>query len=156
MYQSGENNGRWGVATMLYGGYDHIIDKKGRIAIPSKLRDLMGNELVIAQSFTGDCCLCVYTKEEWQKVADVLCSSPATSTSDIRRFLCDLTFNAEFDSQGRILIPQQLREFANLETEAHIIGVITNLEIWNKDAWYAEKANTTLDSIASIAKSLGL
>lgn len=141
---------------MLYGGYDHIIDKKGRIAIPSKLRDLMGNELVIAQSFTGKNCICVYTNEEWQKVEDILCSAPTTTTSDIKRFLCDATFNAEFDSQGRILIPQPLREFANLETEAHIIGVITNLEIWNKDAWQAEKANTTLESIASLAKTLGL
>ncbi len=143
-------------ATMLYGGYDHTIDKKGRIAIPSKLRDIMGSELIIAQSFTGKKCLCVYSNDEWQKVVDVICSAPSTTTSDIRRFLCDLTFNVEFDSQGRILIPQSLREFANLENDAHIIGVITNLEIWNKDAWYAEKSNTTLESIASIAKTLGL
>lgn len=147
---------RKGCSKVLFGGYDHSIDKKGRIAIPSKLRDILGTELVIAQSFTGKECICLYSKEEWQKVVDILISAPTTTTSEIKRFLGDATFNVEYDSQGRILIPPPLREFANLENEAHIIGVITNLEIWNKDAWEAEKKNTTLQSIASLAQSLGL
>lgn len=139
---------------MLYGGYDHTIDKKGRIAIPSKLRDAFGETFMIAKGIFGKNCLCVYPNEQWEALVEKIGNLPSAKSSTVKRYLYDGAFSVEFDSQGRILIPQALREFAGLETEAHIIGVDTNLEIWDKSTW--EKANSeyTPEAIASIVEEL--
>lgn len=139
---------------MLYGGYDHNIDKKGRIAIPSKLRDEFGESFMICRGIYGKRCVCVYPTEQWEKLVQKIGELPAAKSSVVKRFLYDGAFNVEFDTQGRILIPSALREYANLETEAHIIGVDTNLEIWNTELWAAENAEYTPESIASIVEEL--
>ena len=79
---------------------------------------------------------------------------PAAKSSVVKRFLYDGAFNVEFDTQGRILIPASLREYAQLDVSAHIIGVDTNLEIWNKELWAAENSEYTPESIASIVEEL--
>ncbi|MBR5923099.1 MAG: division/cell wall cluster transcriptional repressor MraZ [Clostridia bacterium] len=139
---------------MLYGGYDHSIDKKGRLAIPSKLRDELGDSFMICRGIYGKRCICVYPISEWEKLVEKISQLPAARSSVVKRFLYDGAFNVEFDSQGRILIPASLREFASLETEAHIIGVDSNLEIWNKDVWGKENLEYTPESIASIVEEL--
>jgi MraZ protein len=75
---------------------------------------------------------------------------PSTKASTVKRFLYEGAFNVEYDTQGRILIPHQLREYAKLESSAHIIGMSTNLEIWNADIWDEESKNYTPESVASI------
>ncbi len=139
---------------MLYGGYEHNIDKKGRIAIPSKLRDELGNEFMICRGIYGQRCLCVYSNDEWQKLVDKIGSLPAAKSSVVRRFLYDGSYSVELDSQGRILIPAKLRAYAELEGEAHIIGMDTNLEIWNVNRWESESEQYTPESIASIVEEL--
>ena len=139
---------------MLYGGYDHSIDKKGRLAIPSKLRDGLGETFMICRGIYGKRCLCVYPTAEWEKLVEKIGQLPAARSSVVKRFLYDGAFSVEFDSQGRILIPAALREFASLETEAHIIGVDSNLEIWNKDEWNKENREYTPETIASIVEDL--
>lgn len=139
---------------MLYGGYDHTIDKKGRIAIPAKLRDEFGSSFMISKGIFGKNCICVYPTEQWDALVEKIGKLPAAKSSVVKRYLYDGAFNVEFDSQGRILIPQALRDFANLETEAHIIGVDTNLEIWNKDLWQKENSEYTSESIAAIVEEL--
>ncbi len=143
-----------GVAGMLYGGYDHSVDKKGRLAIPSKLRDELGENFMICRGIYGKRCICVYPIGEWEKLVEKISQLPSARSSVVKRFLYDGAFNVEFDSQGRILIPASLREFASLETEAHIIGVDSNLEIWNKDVWAKENLEYTPESIASIVEEL--
>ena len=139
---------------MLYGGYDHTIDKKGRIAIPAKLRDAFGETFMIAKGIFGKNCLCVYSNEQWKVLVEKIGNLPSAKSSKVKRFLYEGAFEVEFDSQGRILIPLALREYASLENEAHIIGVDTNLEIWNKELWQKENSEYTPEAIASIVNEL--
>ncbi len=139
---------------MLYGGYDHTIDKKGRIAIPAKLRDEFGASFMICRGIYGKNCICVYPTEQWDKLVEKIGNLPSAKSSVVKRYLYEGAFEVEFDSQGRILIPASLREFASLETDAHIIGVDTNLEIWNKELWQKENSEYTPESIAAIVNEL--
>ena len=139
---------------MLYGGYDHTIDKKGRIAIPAKLRDEFGTSFMICRGIYGKNCVCVYPTAQWDKLVEKIGNLPAAKSSVVKRYLYEGAFEVEFDSQGRILIPASLREFASLDTEAHIIGVDTNLEIWNNELWQKENSEYTPESIAAIVNEL--
>lgn len=139
---------------MLYGGYQHTVDKKGRVAIPSKLRDELGNSFMICQGIYGKRCLCVYSMDKWNELVEKIGSLPSAKASVVKRFLYEGAFNVEFDSQGRILIPASLREYAGLENDAHIIGMDTNLEIWNTELWKEEHAQYSPESIAAIVEEL--
>ncbi len=108
---------------VLFGGYQHNIDKKGRVFIPAKLREELGSGFMICRGIYGKRCLCVYSAEEWDKLVEKIGTLPSTKSSAVKRFLYDGAFSVDFDSQGRILIPPVLREYANLEGEAHIIGM---------------------------------
>ena len=133
---------------MLFGGFDHKIDKKGRVFIPSAFREELGENFIICKGIFGKGCLCVYSMEQWKAFVEKLGSMPATKASGVKRFLYDGAFNVEFDTQGRILVPTPLREYAGFDSEVHIIGMDTNLEIWDSKAWEEEKANTTFESVA--------
>lgn len=139
---------------MLFGGYQHNIDKKGRVFIPAKFREELGEEFYICRSIFGKRCLCVYSQSEWDKLVEQISTLPNTKSNDLKRFLYDGTFNVGFDSQGRILIPAALREYSMLEDEAHIIGMASNLEIWNTELWAAENSKYTPEAIASIVEEL--
>ena len=142
------------VKIVLFGGYQHNIDKKGRVFIPAKLRDELGEEFIVCRGIAGKRCLCVYSTEEWNNLVEQISTLPNTKSSAVKRFLYDGAFNVEFDAQGRILIPATLREYACLEDAAHIIGMNTNLEIWNKELWQKENSDYTPESIAAIVNEL--
>ena len=139
---------------MLFGGYQHNIDKKGRVFIPAKFREALGEEFYICRSIFGKRCLCVYSQPEWDKLVEQISTLPNTKSNDLKRFLYDGTFTVGFDSQGRILIPAGLREYSLLEGEAHIIGMASNLEIWNTELWAKENEKYTPENIASIVEEL--
>ncbi len=139
---------------MLFGGYQHNIDKKGRVFIPAKLRDELGEEFIVCRGISGKRCLCVYSLSEWDKLVEKISTLPNTKSSAVKRFLYDGAFSVEFDAQGRILIPAVLREYANLQESAHISGMDTNLEIWNTDLWEEEIKQYTPESIASVMEEL--
>ena len=139
---------------MLYGGYDQTIDKKGRVFVPAKFRDDLGENFIVCRGITGKRCLCIYPFSEWEKLVAKVSELPTAQASGIKRFIFDGAFNVDFDSQGRILIPPVLREYAQLEGEAHIIGMDTNLEIWNTELWNAENSKYTPEAIASIVEEL--
>ncbi len=141
---------------MLYGGYQHNIDKKGRVFIPAKFRDELGESFMICRGIYGKRCLCVYSQPQWEALVAKIGMLPSAKSSMVKRFLYDGAFNVEFDSQGRILIPATLREYAQLEGEAHIIGMDTNLELWNTELWQAENEQYTPESIADIVLGLEL
>ena len=141
---------------MLFGGYQHNIDKKGRVFIPAKLREELGSGFMICRGIYGKRCLCVYSMPQWERLVDKIDGLPAAKSSVVRRFLYDGAFNVEFDAQGRILIPAVLREYAELGAQAHIIGMHTNIEIWNTDRWAAENEQYTPESVAAIVEELEL
>ncbi len=141
---------------MFMGEYNHTIDAKGRLIVPSRLREALGEEFVITKGLDG--CLFAYPKEEWAVLEEKLGSLPLTN-SDARRFSRFFLAGAavaEVDKQGRILIPPVLRAFAALEKEAVFVGVAKRVEIWSRERW--EKANSfdNMEEIAEHMEDLGL
>ena len=143
---------------MLIGEFEHTIDTKGRLIMPSKLKDDIGEKFVITQGLDG--CLFVYSLNEWKNFEEKLRSFPLTNKDAraLKRFFLARATDCEIDKQGRFLISANLREFASLEKEVVIIGVLDKIEIWSKDRWqkYSELENMEADEIASRMENLGI
>ena len=142
------------VKILFLGNFQHNIDKKGRVFIPSKFREELGEEFIVCQDVSGKRCLCVYSMPEWEKFVAQIDGLPNTKSSVVKRFLFANAFNVEFDTQGRILLPATLREYARLEEKADILGVNNKLELWNTDLWQQENESITPESIADIMAEL--
>ena len=139
---------------MLFGGFDHKIDKKGRVFIPSAFRDDLGESFIICRGIFRKRCLCVYSQTEWQKLVEKIEQLPSMKASDVKRFLYDGAFNVEFDTQGRILVPPTLREQAGFDSEVHIIGMASNVEIWDSSLWKSENEVNTLETVSAAVEEL--
>lgn len=143
---------------MLIGEYKHNLDSKKRIAIPAKFRKEIGERAVITKG--QDQCLFVYPIAEWEKVAEKLSGLP-TGQADTRNFV-RLSFSGasdvEVDSLGRILIPENLKEFASLKNKAVIVGVYKRLEIWNEENWdnYKQRLEKQTDILAEKLGEIGV
>ena len=143
---------------MLIGEYQHSIDAKGRIIVPSKLRESLGNEFILTKGM--DNCLFVYPVERWNSIIEKLKSLPVAD-SDVRRFARFFTSGAvlcSVDSQGRILIPSNLRQYAKIEKQIVSIGVVDRAEIWAKEEWdsYNSSENFIDSSLAGKMADLGI
>ncbi len=141
---------------MLIGEYAHSLDTKGRLIMPSKLRQDMGEKFIVTKGLDG--CLFAFSQNEWISFESKLKSLPLSDKNArnfVRFFLSGAT-ECELDKQGRFLIPLNLRTAANLEKEAVIIGVGTRLEIWNKDIWEKCDENISADEIAENMTMLGI
>ena len=139
---------------MFMGEYNHTIDAKGRLIVPAKFREILGDNFIVTKGLDG--CLFVYPNDEWTRFEEKLKSLPLTNKNarQFTRFFLAGAAACEVDKQGRILIPPVLREYARLDGEAHIIGMDTNLEIWNTELWNEENAKYTPESIADIMEEL--
>ena len=134
---------------MFMGEYAHNIDKKGRIIIPAKFREELGDH-VITRGLDG--CLAVYTKEQWETIYEQLMKLPSTK-KDARMFVRMMTSKAaecEIDAQGRVLIPSPLVKLAELVKECMVIGAANHVEIWSRERWEPvdEEANDAFEDIA--------
>ena len=143
---------------MFIGEYQHSIDTKGRIIIPSKFREDLGEGFVLTKGL--DQCLFIYSYKEWKVFENKLSTLPLTSKDArafIRFFFAGAT-ECEFDKQGRIIIPANLREYGDINKEAVVIGVSNRLEIWSKDRWldYNQDENLSYDAIAEKMSFLGI
>ena len=143
---------------MLLGEYNHNIDDKGRVSVPAKFREDLGISFIVTKGL--DNCLFAYSKEEWTKFEEKLKSLPLTNPNarNFIRFFFSGATECEIDKQGRINIPQSLREYAELEREVAIIGVSTRVEIWNREKWnnYTSPENMDVDEIAKQMSDLGI
>ncbi|WAM35567.1 division/cell wall cluster transcriptional repressor MraZ [Caldicellulosiruptor acetigenus] len=143
---------------MLIGEYKHVVDSKGRIILPSKFREELGERFILTKGL--DNCLFGYSLKEWAVLEEKLKKLPLTS-KEVRTFLRFFFAGAcecEVDKQGRVLIPQNLREYAGIQKEVFIIGVMTRIEIWSEDNWLKEMTNENLsvDRIAQKMEELGI
>ena len=141
---------------MFMGEYNHSIDQKGRLIVPSKFREQLGNEFVVTKGLDG--CLFVYSNEEWQRIEEKFREIPLT-TKDARkfsRFFFAGAATCEVDKQGRILLPSNLREYAAIEKEVVSVGVLSRVEIWSKDRWNENGDYDDMDEIAEHMAELGL
>ena len=141
---------------MLIGEYEHSLDAKGRLIMPAKLRQDMGEKFIVTKGLDG--CLFAFSQEEWlifENKLKLLPLSDKNARNFVRFFLAGAT-ECELDKQGRFLIPMNLRTAASLEKEAVIIGVGTRLEIWNKAIWESKDEEISAEEIAENMTMLGI
>ena len=136
---------------MFMGEYNHIIDAKGRLIIPARFRELLGEEFILTKGLDG--CLSIYPMDAWEAFETKLRALPLTNKNarTFTRFFVAGATNCELDRQGRILVPQTLREFAGLEKEVVLTGNLDRIEIWSKEKW---SENCNYDDMDSIAESM--
>ena len=143
---------------MFIGEYTYSIDEKKRLAIPSKFRQLLGKKAVITKGL--DNCLFLYPSKEWQSLATKLSKLPL-SQSDARgfaRLMLTGAMEANLDNLGRILVPDFLKDYANLKKKVVIAGVYNRIEIWDEIKWqeYKKKTEMAVGDIAERLKELGV
>lgn len=141
---------------MFTGEYNHSIDAKGRLIVPAKFREQLGNEFVVTKGLDG--CLFVYSEEKWTRIEESLKEKPLTS-KDARKFLRFFFAGAatcEVDKQGRILLPANLREYAGIDKDVVSVGVFDRVEIWNKERWQENGDFDDMDEIAENMAELGI
>lgn len=143
---------------MLIGEYEHSLDVKGRMILPAKIREDMGDKFIVTKGLDG--CLFGFSQNEWTNFEEKLKTLPLTNKNarDFVRFFLSGATECEIDKQGRFLIAGNLREYANLEKDAIIIGVGTRIEIWNREKWksYNSDENISADEIAENMTMLGI
>ncbi len=143
---------------MLIGEYEHSLDAKGRLIMPAKIREDIGEKFIVTKGLDG--CLFGFSQNEWNNFEEKLKTLPLTNKNarDFVRFFLSGAIECEIDKQGRFLIASNLREYSNLEKEAVIIGVGTRIEIWNKEKWktYNSDENISADEIAENMTMLGI
>ncbi|MCI5994651.1 MAG: division/cell wall cluster transcriptional repressor MraZ [Blautia sp.] len=141
---------------MFMGEYNHSIDTKGRLIIPSRFREELGDEFVVTKGLDG--CLFVFPDHEWRAFEEKLRTLPLTNKSarQFARFFVAGATPCELDKQGRILLPQTLREFAGLEKDVVLTGMLNRIEIWSKAKWAENSSYDDMDDIAEQMTDLGL
>lgn len=143
---------------MFLGEYKHNIDYKGRVSVPKKFREDLGQGSVLTKGL--DRCLFLYTKDSWQVLAERVKRLPVTGSNAraFSRYIFGSAVEAEFDNLGRIQIPGYLREYADLSKEAVLVGVGERIEIWSKERWsdYEQDLEKKGEEIAEKLRESGI
>lgn len=143
---------------MFIGEYTHTLDTKGRLIIPASLREDLGEDFVATRGL--DCCIFVYPQQEWYILEEKLKSLPLTRKEAriFTRFFFSGATECNFDRQGRISIPVNLRKYAQLEKETVIIGVSNRVEIWSSSNWeiYLQEALNQDTQLAETIQELNI
>ncbi len=139
---------------MFIGEYNHTIDEKGRLAVPVKFRTELAKGAVVTKGLEN--CLFLYTKKDWQELAEKIAKLPISQSSSraFSRLMLAGAMEAELDKQGRIVLPDYLRKYAGLNKKAVINGLYNRIEIWDQTSWDKYKSATEKDS-GNIAEALG-
>lgn len=157
---------RWGkvekvvdkLIKMFIGEYQHNLDEKGRLQVPVKFRAKLSAGAVITRGL--DSCLFLYSKEEWQKIAEKVSALPMSNAKarSFARLLLAGAMEVEFDKTGRIVIPGFLRQYAGLAKSAILAGLWGKIEIWSEDKWkeFQKKAEEQADDNISELEDLGI
>ena len=139
----------------LMGTYYHNIDAKGRMNFPTKLREILGTTFYVTKGLDQPC-LTVCSAAEWERLAAKVAAIPESKGGQLRRWLFSGAGVLTPDKQGRVLIPQDLRQFAGLEKDVVLVGVGSRVEIWSKDKWEAMNLDADMDEITGAMEGLGL
>jgi len=140
------------------GEFLHTIDGKGRLIIPAKFRETLGDQFITTKGL--DNCLFLYPQQEWQTFEEKLKKLPVSQPNArafVRFFFSGAT-ECEFDKQGRILLPANLREYAGLEKDVVVVGVMNRIEIWEAAKWkeYSTQAENNYEKAAESLVDLGI
>ncbi len=139
---------------MFIGEYQHTIDDKGRLALPVKFRKELEKGAVVTRGL--DNCLSLYTKKAWEAMADKLQGLPISQSKSraFARLMLAGAMDVSLDKQGRVVLPEYLRQYASLKKKTVVAGLYDRLEIWDESAWTKYKSATEKDS-SEIAEALG-
>ena len=144
---------------MFRGSFEHNVDSKGRVSVPSRFRDIIAEryEGKLVLSMDLDRCITVYPLEEWVRIEEKIQSVPQMQkeVKDYMRFVFSAATECELDRQGRVLIPPALREGAGISKSVVVVGIINKIEVWDKATWDARRSQNS-DKIGEALASLGL
>jgi len=137
---------------MFTGEYHHAVDEKGRVAVPARFRAELAGGALVSKWIDG--CLALHPKSAWDALAGKVSTLPITEPGarTFQRFIFGTAFEVELDRQGRLVVPQVLREFAGLGTEAVVVGSRDHLEIWSPERWQSYSAQ--MDEPDELARNL--
>jgi len=138
----------------MTGKYNHSIDNKSRVSLPAKMREELGDCVYLAKG--TDKCLTAYSAEHWSAFEQKLKAETGARARALQRALSASAVRCVFDPQGRVTIPQELKIYADLESEATIIGVIDRAELWRPDRWQAFEDDFTAEDLANAMDEYGL
>ncbi len=137
----------------MKGEYQHTLDAKGRLFIPAKLREQLGDSFVVTKGL--DDCLFVYPQEAWEELEQKIRQLPMSKSRSLQRFFLSSAADVTVDRQGRIVIPSVLRSYAKLERDVVVIGVGERAELWDARRWNAYTDDLDSESIAQAMEELG-
>ncbi len=136
------------------GEYRHTLDAKNRVFIPAKHRELLGDSFYITRK--TEQCLAIYSEAEWDKLSDKLNALPDSVVGIAKQFLFSKTISASSDSQGRVVIPTELLQYAGIEKNVVIIGVGDHVQIWSEPIWTEKNNNIDMDKLRAMLPTIGL
>lgn len=139
----------------MRGEFKSTLDAKGRMNFPIKLREELGSSFFISKTI-GERCIKVYSKEDWSALVEMIHQMPQVKTAEIQRYLFGSAYEVEPDKQGRVLIPQPLREYAGLQTDIVIVGLEGRAEIWDKAQWEAFNNSINKEDLMAVAMEMGI
>ena len=141
---------------MFRGAHYHSVDDKGRVIIPLRFRNELGNTFVITKG--SDHCLFIFRENDFLEMEKKLQAQPALDRHTIRlqRWFCGEAVETQVDNQGRVAIPSNLREFAGIDEEVVIVGAGGRIEVWSRSGWDAFNASLTDEDISLSAAEVGL
>ena len=140
---------------MFMGTYGHSIDAKGRVIVPAKFREVLGDSFVVTLGLDG--CLFVYPEEEWEDFVKQLKELPGSNEArKLQRYFMAGAAPCDVDKQGRVLIPSSLREKVGLDKDVVFVGVMSKIEIWSKERWEDNNDFDNVDDIAEHMSEFGL
>lgn len=138
---------------MLIGEHQHNLDVKGRVFIPARFREELGEHFIITKGL--DSCLFVYSLEEWKSLEEKIRLLPLSKARNLQRFFFAGACDVEADKQGRVLIPANLRKYASLTKDVMIIGASNRAEIWDMQKWNEMCGAITPESVVEAMDELG-
>ena len=139
---------------MLIGEYQHTIDPKGRVIVPARFREDLGDSFYVTKGLDG--CLFVLSPKEWTRLQEKVSAMPISKARGLQRFFFSGAVEAQPDRQGRVLLPQPLRDYAKLQKDVTFIGASSRAEIWDTASWTSFNSTLTEDSIADAIDLLDL
>lgn len=138
---------------LFIGEYSYNMDIKGRMNFPTKIREELGETFIITKGL--DNCLFIFSMDEWKRLADEIKSLPRSKSVAMQRFYFGSAQEILPDKQGRILISQNLREYAGIEKDVVVVGALNRAEIWSKEKWKNVCDELSPESIAEVMEELG-
>ncbi len=138
---------------MLLGRYEHTVDTKGRVSVPARFREDLGERFVITRGL--DNCLALYSLNEWAVLAEKVKALPMAQARTIQRYLFTGAYETEIDAQGRMVIPQNLRTFAGITKDVVIAGLSNRAEVWDRETFDKSESSVSADDVVELMSQLG-